>query len=371
MTNDAEPSRLELAEDVARAWNRERIHYSVVHGLYRYPQSLGRDLDVLMFPEDARRAIQVALATGRANGYSRSLYRWSHWGLHQLSLINETTGASLPIDMMTTTYVWRAKWIRLMNMDQLRNFIGSSSQLGPFAVSDEATFLKAGVRSLLCGSLRYFEHEYPLPVDLERFSGRYDFLEVIGPVGARILGLESIDDLRRSYPRAMHAMQARWVARHPFDAARQAVGAAKGRVARVLRNSGDTIEIRTSRPNEALAALSSLREALRVKFVDLRVPERTPAGWSERKWGFFVRWRPRPVSEFIVTAIVSEVSPPREGPGTLVRVRHGKGRWLGSPDLVIEIHGFESVDDVRPILLESLMGFLYATYSFDEEGGRS
>jgi hypothetical protein len=50
-----------IVEAIAAAWNRDGINYAVAHGLEHYPDSLGRDLDVLIQSDHAKRALSLGI----------------------------------------------------------------------------------------------------------------------------------------------------------------------------------------------------------------------------------------------------------------------------------------------------------------------
>src|ERR671939_351819 len=91
----SEQRRLALAEAVAARWGDRSLSYAVVHGLERYPVCIGRDLDVAIARESIARAVETAIACGRDHGFGTALFRWSHWGLYQLALLDPEESVAL------------------------------------------------------------------------------------------------------------------------------------------------------------------------------------------------------------------------------------------------------------------------------------
>ena len=83
---DNRHTRVSLAEEISKKWNRASIPYAVVHGLEKFPDKIGRDIDLVMGKSDVSNAVTLAMKAGLENGYSRGFFRWSHWGLYQLVL---------------------------------------------------------------------------------------------------------------------------------------------------------------------------------------------------------------------------------------------------------------------------------------------
>ncbi len=61
--------RVGAAEAVATAWNENGIPYCVLRGIEGYPESIGRDLDVLVEKESVGEALTIARATLCGLGY--------------------------------------------------------------------------------------------------------------------------------------------------------------------------------------------------------------------------------------------------------------------------------------------------------------
>lgn len=62
--------KIAILEAVAQAWNREGINYAVAHGIEGYPEGVGRDLDVIMYKKQLKRAMRIAAEYLRDNGFA-------------------------------------------------------------------------------------------------------------------------------------------------------------------------------------------------------------------------------------------------------------------------------------------------------------
>ena len=138
--------RLSLAKEVACAWNKEGLPYSVVHGLAKYPNRIGRDLDIIVDKRHVDLMIERALDVAKRHGFNNYLLRWSYWGLFQLVLIDTDYMVSLPLDFMCTTEIWQAKIINMLDNEDLVRIISEGALIGEFKTSQEGTLVKACLR---------------------------------------------------------------------------------------------------------------------------------------------------------------------------------------------------------------------------------
>src|SRR5919199_1762903 len=248
----SEQRRLALAERIAASWGERSISYAVVHGLERYPVCIGRDLD-------------VAIARGRAHGFGTALFRWSHWGLYQLALVDPAEPVALALDLLCATDVWRAKLIRLVEPPQLDRIVAGDDRLGPFRISEEGRFLKSCVRPLLCGDLSRLGagREWSLPVTPPHPIERARVEELLGPAGASTLATGSL-------PGGPLRLQRRWARSHPLAAARGILSAVTGRVRRRFLNPAACVFVTTPEPELVLETAQELAQEARGMFVELR-----------------------------------------------------------------------------------------------------
>jgi hypothetical protein len=351
--NERSPSeqrRLALAEAIAASWGEQSIPYAVVHGLERYPLCIGRDLDVAIGSESVARAVETAIACGRDHGFGTVLFRWSHWGLYQLALVDPAESAALALDLLCTTDVWRAKLIRPVDRPQLDRITAGDDQLGPFRISEEGRFLKSCVRPLLCGDLSRLGagREWPLPVPPPHPIEREQLEELLGRERASALaGVSSPGELAGSLP----GLQRRWARSHPVAAARSIRDAVAGRVRRRFLNPAACVFVATPKPEVVLDAARELAREARRMFVDVR-PTELPSSRLQRTAAEVGVWRAPPVSEFVVTVVAG-----REhvaGPGLLHRVL---------PTTELTLTGGLSRERARDALRTRILDFLAQTYS--------
>ena len=319
--NERSPSeerRLALAEAIASSWSAQSVSYAVVHGLERYPLCIGRDLDVAIGGESVVRAVETAVACGRDHGFETVLFRWSHWGLYQLALLDPEESVALALDLLCTTDVWRAKAIQLVDEPQLERITAGDDRLGPFTVSEEGRFLKSCVRPLLCGDLSRVAagREWSLPVRPPHPIEREQLEELVGEAGASSLATAaSPGELAVS----LRGLQRRWARSHPLAATRSIRDAVAGRVRRRLLNPAACVFVATPQPQVVLEAAQELARDARRMFVDLR-PTEMPSSRLRRTAAEVVVWRAPPVSEFVVTVVVGGPSGDGPGPALLHRV---------------------------------------------------
>jgi hypothetical protein len=303
----SEQRRLALAEAIAASWGERSIPYAVVHGLERYPVCIGRDLDVAIGRKSVPRAVETAVACGRDHGFGTVLFRWSHWGLYQLALLDPAGSIALALDLLCTTDVWRAKLVRLVDRPQLERITAGDDQLGPFRISEEGRFLKSCVRPLLCGDLSRFAagREWSLPVTPPHPAEREQLEELLGGEGASALASASSP---RELAASLPGLQRRWARSHPLAAARSIRDAFAGRVRRRFLNPAACVFVATPDPEVVLAAAQELAPEARRMFVDVR-PTELPSSRLRRTAAEVGAWRAPPVSEFVVTVVVGREPP--------------------------------------------------------------
>jgi hypothetical protein len=343
-------SRLRLAEEIADAFQREGIRYAVVHGTFKYPQSIGRDLDLVTTRADAIKGIRIAVDTATRCGYTKSISRWSHWGLYQLSLIREDEQEGLPIDFCIA--LWRAKWIQLLYPDLMHRMIEGDGVVGPFRVSEEGRFIKACVRPLLCGELRYFRNEYPLPVTIPEQIDREWLVDVIGRTGLWLLASSSFEELQNRY--SLRRLQRGWVARHPIGALKSFAQSIFCRIQRALFDAADVIVVDTPRPDAVDQAVEALKPELKKLFLELHY-YRAPKSVIVMRLGLGFGWRSLPISEFRL-AIVARKAAVGQG-----KMWPGKGRRLLDADCYCDIPD-ANAETMREQLRRSLLDFVYSRY---------
>lgn len=218
-------SRLELAEEIASAWNRAHLDYAVVHGLGDYPTRIGRDLDVL-FPNRADAAHGLRIAVGVAERFGDwpiCVARESPFGLLQfLAMRPEAEEIRvLPIDLMFHSRCWRKGPAQITEARTILAY--DRSEVGPFVTSAVGLFDKAILSPLLVGEVDRFKRpdrarEWPLTLgadeaaELRRIFGTSLAVEFASDLDA---GPEAFRGKWISYRR--EAIR-RWVLRNPVRA---------------------------------------------------------------------------------------------------------------------------------------------------------
>ncbi len=155
--------RVATAEALAESFNRAGISYVLINGLYGYPSGIGRDLDMLVRPEQVPSIIAKCEEVCEQFGWDRLLVRWSPYGTWQLFFIRKDHGrlSWLEVDpMLKDTMVLGAacllgEWgkTRSLAVDYYR---------GPFPVSKVGHYVKSQLRPILYGDLGRFKRKYAL-----------------------------------------------------------------------------------------------------------------------------------------------------------------------------------------------------------------
>ena len=352
-------SRLYLAEAIAHSWNRAGLSYSVVHGLHGYPDEIGRDLDILIERSNVDQAIAVAIAEAKKHGFEASLFRWSHWGLYQLALIDEESNTSLPLDLMCTIDIWRAKWIQFVDQELLEKLVVGDDNIGPFRVSHEGVFLKACIRPLLCGDLSRFGKEFPLPIEFPKLMSNRVLDNVLGEFGISLLKKKSVAALKQEFPDAMHRLQWNWIKTNPWAALKSLVLALWRRIRSYLFNPADLIIVKSPKPSETEENIRGLFPELLQVFIEVRIVP-VSSSFLLKKWHMFWTWRPYPLSEFLVVVGVEKNSAKM---GFSIKTSRKGGRWRFNPDFEIELAADLEKEEERTLLGEEIKIFLFKKYS--------
>ena len=352
-----ERRRVAAAEAIATAWGERGLRYAVVHGLEPYPAGLGRDLDVVMRRETVRPAVRLALALGREHGFDQALFRWSHWGLYQLALLDPAKSIALPIDLLCSTHVWRAKWVRLVDEPLLEGLVSGDGRVGPFVVSNEGRFLKSFVRPLLCGDFSRFGRggEWGPALSVPSRVDRRLLVDLLGP--DRVAALESDEGPHSLRPSLAPPLQRRWIRAHPAGAVRSLGDAAIGRLLRRTLDPAACLFVRATRSQRVPEAAQSLAPEAKRLFIEVRTAA-SPRRPLARALAELTAWRSPPISEFVVSVVVDEQ------PTGLGRRRPARPGWLptGYLDLPEQI----AAGEVRRELRARVLRLLTETYSPDD-----
>jgi len=154
--------RVRTAEALAEAFNQSGFNYIIVNGLYGYPDGIGRDIDILIRPENAPTAIFIADNIRKTLGWDSLLLRWSPYGTWQLFFVLRFPDrlAWLEVDLMhrRTMLIGAASLV-----DNFEELIDHPDQFcGPFPISRVGGYIKAQLRPILYGDLVRFESKYAL-----------------------------------------------------------------------------------------------------------------------------------------------------------------------------------------------------------------
>ena len=351
----SERRRVALAEAIASSWGERSLEYAVVHGLEEYPARIGRDLDVAVDPESVGPAVGAAVACGRNRGFGTVLFRWSHWGLYQLALVDREESTALALDLLCTTDVWLAKCVRLVDEPQLERITAGDDQFGPFRISEEGRFLKSCVRPLLCGDLSRTAagREWSLPVTPPHPIHRERLEELLGGAATSALATaSSTSELRAVLPAGPRGLQVRWARSHAIDAARGVREALAGRVLRRCLNPAACVFVSSPEPEVVLQAARELAGEARAMFLDVR-PQAMPSSRLRRLLAKASTWRAPPVSEFVVTVVVGRSAPVSSGLSSLRRLL---------PTTCLALQALPA-PQARAVLRERILDFLADTYS--------
>ncbi len=148
-------------ESIATSWNQEHINYAVAHGLESYPNSLGRDLDILIQSDQANYAIAIGAAIFTRKGYE-VVRPPNLWGERLVAFCHNYSN----LESTEIHTVTRLSWFHVVFVD----YPNPSSYKGNFKVDPWASFVKRVLLPLLYGNVKQFGRKpQELPLDaLER-----------------------------------------------------------------------------------------------------------------------------------------------------------------------------------------------------------
>ncbi|MEM1989650.1 MAG: phosphotransferase [Candidatus Bathyarchaeia archaeon] len=152
-------SRLELAEAIAEAWNHEEINYAVLHGLERYPESLGRDLDILVHADQTDQALKIVIELAKNKGWPVVISPPSLYG-KRIVAFADNYKTYIEIHTME-----RLSWAVVSFADKPEPLY----QIGPFKVDPWASFVKRILMVFLSGGKKRFR-ERPHELILNKYE---------------------------------------------------------------------------------------------------------------------------------------------------------------------------------------------------------
>lgn len=146
-----------IAENVAEVWNKNHVNYAVVHGLERYPDEIGRDLDIFISRQD----ILIAIESIRSLLENTNLMVFVHgtsWG-HYYIFICDNHRLILEIDLIPR-YQWSAVCLAVEPVVDKKN--------KEFKIDVWASFIKRILLQILGGNTQKFiDKPYELALNEE------------------------------------------------------------------------------------------------------------------------------------------------------------------------------------------------------------
>jgi hypothetical protein len=221
-----EPSAVDVLRGVAEAWNSAGIRYAVANGLEGYPETTGRDLDVVVAPEDLKGAGEIARAVMQLRGL-RPVSRYRQELTQHIGLCPRG-GDAVIIDLFPGL-----RWgpVRLVEAPR------PGDRVGPFAVDPWASFVKRILLHVLVAPGAKFSSE----------TARLDLTEAERSAAVSVLPQWMGKALAA---RTMAAIEARDVAAlerlRPWLRASLAVRSFRRRPLRTLRTAGECVRARAS-----------------------------------------------------------------------------------------------------------------------------
>lgn len=214
------PFTTPLLKSIAAAWNTAGVHYGVVHGLEKYPESYGRDIDVLVAEPDGRLVIELTRRVIQEQGWTCSVYP-SKLGVMQIFGLRKENGQwhSQEIDLLLQL---RLQWgpVCLVHPWKIRDEV---YLMDDFYVHPWASFAKRILIQALAGNWRRLEsrpYEFKIS-EKDRPYVEKGLTVFFGPDGAaEVIGIvenQQVDALRARMPRLkkklfLHAcMPQRWL----------------------------------------------------------------------------------------------------------------------------------------------------------------
>jgi hypothetical protein len=177
-----------VAEGLAEAWEGAGVRYAVTNGLEDYPEKVGRDLDVVVAPEQLRQAVDVTLEYCARQGWTAVVNRlgWVYWVM--ISGKTDEGVKSIQVDLFDHLQ-WEFCWV--LDGDHLE----ARQRHGAFWVDPWSHMAKRLLIHLLSTGGRIFQTKphylhageaelAALAEGLERITGRR-WLELVEAVSRR------------------------------------------------------------------------------------------------------------------------------------------------------------------------------------------
>ena len=154
--------RVMTAERLAELLNQEGISYAVTNGLYGYPNSVGRDLDIIVEEKDIPRALWLVNRLKEEMGWQYLFGRKSCYGVWQLFLVSLISHQIvwIEIDLMYHDKNLLLGCVRPLTIEEILS--DNLIYKGPFKVSPKGYYFKAYFRPIFYGDVERFWKKYPL-----------------------------------------------------------------------------------------------------------------------------------------------------------------------------------------------------------------
>ena len=257
--------RVNLAESIAKLWNREGINYAIMHGLERYPHSLGRDLDILMEKGHTDRALVLAAEAIEKEGWPIVIMPPP---LHGKRIVAFAEDYELNLEIHTMEGL---RWFTVSFVDKPE----PQYQVGPFKVDPWASIIKRILLPLLGeGVKRFHDKPHELQVNererillrrLTKYLGRTNTLRV-----AQLLETCSAEELRAFIPKLRRTLFLRSLL-HPVRAFANGVRFLKLHAGQYASPCGPVVAVVGPDGIGKSSALSALKAQLPLPFTGARL----------------------------------------------------------------------------------------------------
>jgi len=167
--------KINIANKIVRSWNEKNINYATVHGLEKYPSSLGRDLDVFIQKSHIPEALNILQNALLPENYPVKIHRtsWGHYYIFVFNDIRIEYRLILEIDLIPE-YQWGPALLTRKPETQ--------TEIKPFKIDPWASLTKRVLFQVLGGNTkRFIDKPYEISLtDLEKKVVRHKLPEIFG-----------------------------------------------------------------------------------------------------------------------------------------------------------------------------------------------